>query len=120
MSIEDFKDARDFLLALRTDYSTAKAKFAWPKFDCKDLGRSAMQEVTEILKKSIQFSLDHRQEAVEYALQFGRDLNHELADQFVGMYVNAWTLDYGIRGREAITRLLKEGKGGISPRSGGD
>jgi 1,4-dihydroxy-6-naphthoate synthase len=75
----------------------------------RDLGQQTMQEVTDILKRSIQFSLDHRKEAVEYALQFGRDLNRELADQFVGMYVNHWTLDYGQRGRDAISRLLSEG-----------
>jgi 1,4-dihydroxy-6-naphthoate synthase len=75
----------------------------------KDLGPQICQEVTDILKKSIQYSLDHRKEAVEYALQFGRDLNRDLADKFVGMYVNNWTLDYGPRGREAITRLLQEG-----------
>ena len=75
----------------------------------KDLGSAAMQEVTDILKASIQYSLDHRGPAVEYALQFGRDLDRNLADRFVGMYVNHWTLDYGPRGREAITRLLKEG-----------
>src|SRR5690606_3632507 len=75
----------------------------------KDLGRDAMQKITDVLKASIQYSLDHRPEAVRYALQFGRDLDHTLADQFVGMYVNHWTLDYGDRGREAITRLLKEG-----------
>src|SRR5438105_5124745 len=74
----------------------------------KDLGRETMQEVTDILKRSIQYSLDHRDEAVEYALQFGRDLDRQLADRFVGMYVNHWTLDYGPRGREAITRLLRE------------
>jgi 1,4-dihydroxy-6-naphthoate synthase len=85
----------------------------------KDLGKSAMQEVTDIIKKSIQFSLDHRKEAVDYALQFGRDLDRTLADQFVGMYVNDWTLDYGPRGREAITRLLKEGaKAGLVPDAG--
>ena len=85
----------------------------------KDLGPAAMQEVTDILKKSIQFSLDHRKEAVEYALQFGRDLNRDLADEFVGMYVNHWTLDYGPIGREAITRLLKEGaKAGLVPDAG--
>jgi len=65
----------------------------------KDLGPKVCQEVTDILKRSIQFSLDHRKEAVDYALQFGRDLNRGLADQFVGMYVNDWTLDYGPRGR---------------------
>ena len=75
----------------------------------KDLGKAACQEVTDILKKSIQYSLDHRPEAVEYALQFGRDLNRDLADKFVGMYVNHWTLDYGAVGREAISRLLQEG-----------
>jgi len=75
----------------------------------KDLGRPAMQEVTDILHRSIQYSLDHRKEAVEYALQFGRDLNRELADQFVGMYVNHWTLDYGEIGRKAIDTLLARG-----------
>jgi 1,4-dihydroxy-6-naphthoate synthase len=75
----------------------------------RDLGREAMQEVTDLVRRSIRFSLDHRAEAVEYALQFGRDLNAKLADQFVGMYVNHWTLDYGERGRAAITRLLKDG-----------
>jgi len=72
----------------------------------KDLGPQVMQEVTDILKKSIQYSLDHRAEAVEYSLQYGRDLDHKLADQFVGMYVNHWTLDYGERGRESIRRFL--------------
>jgi 1,4-dihydroxy-6-naphthoate synthase len=75
----------------------------------KDLGAQAMQEITDIIKQSIQYSLDHRPEAVQYALQFGRDLNKDLADRFVGMYVNHWTLDYGPQGREAISRLLKEG-----------
>jgi 1,4-dihydroxy-6-naphthoate synthase len=85
----------------------------------KDLGAQAMQEVTDILKRSIQYSLDHRAPAVEYALQFGRDLDRKLANRFVGMYVNQWTLDYGPRGREAISRLLEEGaKAGIVPRIG--
>jgi len=85
----------------------------------RDLGQPAMQEVTDILKQSIQYSLDHRKEAVEYALQFGRDLNRDLADQFVGMYVNHWTLDYGDKGKQAIDRLLAEGaKAGIVPAIG--
>ncbi|HEX4125218.1 MAG TPA: MqnA/MqnD/SBP family protein, partial [Tepidisphaeraceae bacterium] len=76
-------------------------------------------EVTDILKRSIQYSLDHRTEAVEYALQFGRDLDRELADRFVGMYVNHWTLDYGTRGRAAIQRLLSEGaRAGLVPDAG--
>jgi 1,4-dihydroxy-6-naphthoate synthase len=85
----------------------------------KDLGGPAMQEVTDVLKASIQFSLDHRAKAVEYALQFGRDLDRELADRFVGMYVNDWTLDYGPRGREAITALLSRGaRAGLVPPIG--
>lgn len=75
----------------------------------KDLGEPVMQDVTDVLKQSIQYSLDHRDKAVEYALQYGRDLDRQLADQFVGMYVNHWTIDYGARGREAITKLLKRG-----------
>jgi 1,4-dihydroxy-6-naphthoate synthase len=82
----------------------------------KDLGPTVCQEVTDIIKRSIQYSLDHRAEAVEYALQYGRDLDRKLADQFVGMYVNNWTLDYGPIGRQAIARLLKEGAdAGIVP-----
>jgi 1,4-dihydroxy-6-naphthoate synthase len=85
----------------------------------KDLGRRVMQEVTDILKRSIQYSLDHRAEAVEYALAFGRDLDRKLADQFVGMYVNDWTLDYGPRGRQAITQLLRAGAAaGLVPDAG--
>jgi 1,4-dihydroxy-6-naphthoate synthase len=53
---------------------------------------------------------------VEYALQYGRDLDRQLADRFVGMYVNDWTLDYGVKGREAIDTLLKRGAGaGLVP-----
>ena len=83
----------------------------------KDLGQDAMQEVTDILKASIQYSLDHRAKAVDYSLKYGRDLDAPLADKFVGMYVNHWTLDYGDRGREAIRRFLGEGaeKGFIPP-----
>jgi 1,4-dihydroxy-6-naphthoate synthase len=85
----------------------------------KDLGPRVMQEVTDILKRSIQYSLDHRAEAVEYALQFGRDLDRNLADKFVGMYVNDWTLDYGPRGRQAIGQLLRAGAAaGLVPDPG--
>ncbi|KXK38103.1 MAG: 1,4-dihydroxy-6-naphtoate synthase [Candidatus Hinthialibacteria bacterium OLB16] len=75
----------------------------------KDLGKQTMQEVSDLLKESIQFSLDHREEAVRHAMQWARDMDIPLADRFVGMYVNHWTLDYGERGREAIRRLLDEG-----------
>jgi 1,4-dihydroxy-6-naphthoate synthase len=62
--------------------------------------------IAGILSGSIQFSLDHRAEAVRHALQYARDMGRDLADKFVGMYVNHWTLDYGERGRESIRRFL--------------
>lgn len=65
--------------------------------------------ISDILTASIQFSLEHRAEAVQHALQFARDMGSDLADKFVGMYVNHWTLDYGERGREAIRRFLGQG-----------
>ncbi|MFZ1072533.1 MAG: MqnA/MqnD/SBP family protein [Verrucomicrobiia bacterium] len=64
------------------------------------------REISDILTASIQFSLDHRAAAVQHALQFARDMGRDLADKFVGMYVNHWTLDYGERGRESIRRFL--------------
>jgi 1,4-dihydroxy-6-naphthoate synthase len=64
--------------------------------------------ISDILTASIQFSLDHRAEAVQHALQYARDMGRELADQFVGMYVNHWTLDYGEKGRESIRRFLRQ------------
>src|SRR5687768_3379939 len=60
------------------------------------------KQISDILTASIQFSLDHRTEAVQHALQYARDMGRELADKFVGMYVNHWTLDYGPKGRESI------------------
>jgi 1,4-dihydroxy-6-naphthoate synthase len=65
------------------------------------------QQVSNILTASIQFSLDHRADAVQHALQYARDMGRDLADKFVGMYVNHWTLDYGERGRESIRRFLR-------------
>ncbi|HUE74546.1 MAG TPA: MqnA/MqnD/SBP family protein, partial [Pirellulaceae bacterium] len=82
----------------------------------KDLGQTAMEEVTGLLKESINYGLEHRAEALEYALQFGRDLDRSRADRFVGMYVNDWTLDFGPRGRQAVRELLKRGHAaGIIP-----
>ncbi|MCS7033483.1 MAG: ABC transporter substrate-binding protein, partial [Phycisphaerae bacterium] len=82
----------------------------------RDLGPEACQRIADIIKQSIRYSLENRQPAVEYALQFGRNLDRALADRFVGMYVNDWTLDYGPRGRAAIERLLKEGaRAGLVP-----
>ncbi|MDP1796524.1 MAG: MqnA/MqnD/SBP family protein [Planctomycetaceae bacterium] len=73
----------------------------------RDLGEKAMHDVTVLLKQSIQYALDHRAEALQHALQYGRDLDRSQADKFVGMYVNDWTIDFGPRGREAVTTLLK-------------
>jgi 1,4-dihydroxy-6-naphthoate synthase len=66
--------------------------------------------VSRVLTASIQYSLDHRDEAVQHSLQYARDMGRELADKFVGMYVNHWTLDYGEKGREAIRRFLGQAK----------
>jgi 1,4-dihydroxy-6-naphthoate synthase len=83
----------------------------------KDLGREAMVEINRLLKESIRYGLEHRQPALEHALQFGRGLDQRKADTFVGMYVNDWTLDFGPRGREAVRMLLARGHAaGIIPR----
>ena len=75
----------------------------------KRFAPAARRAISEILTSSIRFSLDHRPDAVRHALQFARDMGLELADQFVGMYVNHWTLDYGEPGRESIRRFLRRG-----------
>ncbi|MBI1826628.1 MAG: ABC transporter substrate-binding protein [Planctomycetes bacterium] len=75
----------------------------------RDLGNSAMTDVTRILRQSIEYSLAHRSEAVDHALAYARDMGKELADRFVGMYVNDWTLDYGEIGRKAVRELLRRG-----------
>lgn len=82
----------------------------------KDLGKETMEEISRFIKLSIEYGLKHRKEALGHALQYARDMGEDLADRFVGMYVNDWTLDYGPRGREAIRKLLDEGhKAGIIP-----
>lgn len=73
------------------------------------LGPEVQKVVTEALRDSIQHALDHRQEALEYAMQFARDLDPSLANRFVGMYVNERTLNYGEDGRRAIRMLLEMG-----------
>ncbi|MCI0332223.1 MAG: ABC transporter substrate-binding protein [Planctomycetes bacterium] len=75
----------------------------------KDLGPKAVREIQRLLKESIEFGLSHREDALQYALRYGRDLNESQADKFVGMYVNDWTLDFGPRGREAVTEFLAQG-----------
>ena len=75
----------------------------------RDLGPQAMTEIAAILKNSIEYSLAHRPEAVQHALQFARDMGKDLADRFVGMYVNEWTIDYGEFGQRAVRELLRRG-----------
>jgi 1,4-dihydroxy-6-naphthoate synthase len=72
----------------------------------KKFDPSVRSTISNVLTQSIQYSLDHRAEAVDYALKFARDMGRDLADKFVGMYVNHWTLDYGDKGRESIRRFL--------------
>ena len=83
----------------------------------RSLGSETITSVTHALRDSIQYAIDHREEALAYAMQFARDLDAQLADKFVGMYVNERTLDYGADGREAVRRLLDMGhKAGIIPQ----
>ena len=85
----------------------------------RDMGDQALQEVTGLLKQSIEFGLQHRDEALDYALGFGRGLDRGMADEFVGMYVNDWTLDFGDRGCEAVATLLRRGhETGVIPQLG--
>jgi 1,4-dihydroxy-6-naphthoate synthase len=80
----------------------------------RELGPQLMSTVTAALRESIQYGLEHREEALSYAMQFARDLDTASADKFVGMYVNERTLDYGSDGREAVRRLLDMGhKAGV-------
>jgi 1,4-dihydroxy-6-naphthoate synthase len=74
----------------------------------RDLGPGMVAKVSHILHASIAYALEHRDEALDYALQFGRGLDRKKADRFVGMYVNDLTLQYGDRGRAAVQRLLDE------------
>jgi 1,4-dihydroxy-6-naphthoate synthase len=82
----------------------------------RDLGPDTIRQISRLLKESIRYALDHRDDALAYALAYARDMDKALADRFVGMYVNDWTLDYGPRGREAVRRLLDEGhRAGVIP-----
>jgi 1,4-dihydroxy-6-naphthoate synthase len=83
----------------------------------RDLGAEVISRVSKCLHDSIRYSLDNRADALEYAMQFARDMEPELADKFVGMWVNELTLDYTERGRTAVQRLLDEGaERGIIPQ----
>ncbi len=84
----------------------------------RQLGTDLINSVAGAIHDSIQYALDHREEALEYAMQFARDLEPQLADKFVGMYVNERTLDFGDDGRKAVSRLLEMGhQAGIIPHA---
>ncbi len=83
----------------------------------KDLGTETIQHVHRLLLESISCGLENRQEALDYALGFGRGLDHAKADRFIDMYVNDWTLDFGPRGRQAVAELLTRGHtAGVIPK----
>lgn len=82
----------------------------------KSFAPELRKRISDLLKASIQFALDNRKDALDYALGFARDMDEKLADKFVGMYVNQLTLDYGQAGRDAVKLLLEEGyKAGVIP-----
>lgn len=83
----------------------------------RSLDRPTVRTAANLLRESIQYALDNREEALNYALQFGRGLDTPTADRFVAMYVNEWTLDYGKRGRQAVQALLDRGfEKGLLPK----
>ena len=82
----------------------------------RDLGTEKIRQITALLKQSIQYSLEHRTRGLEYAMTYARDMETALADKFVGMYVNDYTLDYGEKGRAGVRELLHRGNdAGIIP-----
>jgi 1,4-dihydroxy-6-naphthoate synthase len=74
----------------------------------RDLGKKLMERIADHIRTSIQYGLDHREEAMDYAIQFSRGLDTQRVDRFIGMYVNDLTLDYGAQGRQAVRKLLQE------------
>lgn len=84
----------------------------------RNLDGPTISRLSRLLHDSIAYGLAHREEAIEYAMQFGRGLDRARTDTFVGMYVNSFTLDYGDRGREAVCRLFGDGQAaGLLPKS---
>lgn len=80
------------------------------------LGPETGRRVARAIRQSVEYALEHREEALNYALQFARDMESDVADKFVGMYVNHWTLGYGTRGRQALKELIERGtKAGLLP-----
>ena len=84
----------------------------------KDLGADLVRKISRHLRASIAYALAHRSDALDHAMQYARGLDRSKADAFVGMYVNDWTLDYGVRGRQAVVELLDRGvEAGIIPNA---
>jgi 1,4-dihydroxy-6-naphthoate synthase len=84
----------------------------------RNLGANLMSQISSDIRRSIKYGLDHREEAIDYAIQFSRGLDLQKADRFIGMYVNELTLDYGDAGRQAVRLLLSEAhKQQIIPKS---
>ena len=82
------------------------------------LGMETGRQIARAIRESVGYALEHREAALNYAMQFARDMDIEVADKFVGMYVNSWTLDYGERGRRAVCELLARGaQAGLLPRA---
>ena len=75
----------------------------------RTLGPDVGRQVARIIRESVSYALEHREAALDYAMQFARDMDPSLADKFIGMYVNNWTLDYGEKGRQAVRELLSRG-----------
>ena len=73
------------------------------------LGRDLGLQIARTIRESVEYGLEHREEALNYAMQFARDMETDVADKFVGMYVNRWTLGYGERGKEAVRALIERG-----------
>jgi 1,4-dihydroxy-6-naphthoate synthase len=83
------------------------------------LGPEVGRRIAKAIRDSVSYALEHREAALNYAMQFARDMETELADQFVGMYVNKWTLGYGEEGRKAVRELLRRGaEAGLVPAAG--
>ncbi len=82
----------------------------------RDLGAEKIRRITSLIKRSIQYSLEHRESGLAYAMNYARDMETELADRFVGMYVNDYTLDYGEKGRAGVRELMERGyRSGVIP-----
>jgi 5,8-dihydroxy-2-naphthoate synthase len=73
------------------------------------LGPAVGTQVARAIRESVSYALEHREAAVNYAMQFAREMDQDLADKFIGMYVNNWTLGYGDRGRQAVREFLTRG-----------